>query len=803
MAPTDLSLYVRFLLSGTGAEHQVDYAALRRELDNDASSRGGGSVAGSIIGEDTPTPTPSQTFTPKFEGGERWGVDASPTPAPVPNRTRTTTTTTVTAGTTGTTITPQVTSMAATTTPGSARSEKSDRLGGPMTEEEVERALDSWRERERRRRQEAEQWEIDASEGGRNTERGRERGRERRREKETVTRHSRVSTASVHAAASLVPGTGPSTRLSLSRSRSRSRTLSRSRSRSRYSDGEREETVTGKPRSTSAHMSVSTPHTKAVDFPNSTSRSRSRHSEALSDDRTPRAMSKTPPPLPSATAAVHVPLPATLDTSTASSTLLARVAAADARAVAAERAAASLRLDLAEARERLRRRDRDAEQAWREVGEPAARRARVRGGDGDKDKGGMKVEAAERVAREVAKGYEGRVAILAERVRLLEEEVAAGKRKLAEAERRAYMGAAEAARSEVHELRRRAEEAEDRGRRAEAKVARLQGEVEAEREEKEVLQLRMLEKKVGKVEESVPPPPNLTTRDLIRRDKLAAQASNLPPSLTSLSADAARALLGQVTNLLGVPDVDSLIPGVRDVAKVIKALPDVQRFVREVDEVVWGQFEDENGEKNVHKLVETAKRLREWREDVKRAKKLETFRRRVYRHLGMEPREAESAVLDQIAHSLHDAPKPGDTASDRLVARFQSLFDVASIDGVQSAMDRLYTQTSVADNALRRLKRAIGKDTGSITAVVDEACRIVDMWKDMEEELESAGSVEELRHGRGTGYQAERRARRVDRGEDENRFDGKHAEEDPGMSEREGDEAFRELGKLLGRGNRT
>ncbi|KXS21374.1 hypothetical protein M427DRAFT_130860 [Gonapodya prolifera JEL478] len=394
----------------------------------------------------------------------------------------------------------------------------------------------------------------------------------------------------------------------------------------------------------------------------------------------------------------------------------------------------------------------------------------------------MKVQAADRIAREVASAYEARMAAMGERVRLLEAEVGSLKKKLGEAEKRAKVGAEEAAQREVEDAKRRADEAEDRWRRAEAGRVRAEGELEAEREEKEVLKLRLLERKGGDGAQA--PPSGLTTRDLIRRDKIAHGApTRLLTSFASLPPDAAISLLAQVSSLLGVSDPSAFISGVRDVARVVRALPDVQRFVKEVDDVVW---EDDDADGKMHKLVETAKKLREWKADVRRAKKLEVFRRRVYRHLGIEPRESDIAALDEIDRSLSARLANGGSSSAesaRLVAHFQSLFDVPNESGVQAAMDRLYTQTSVFDAAVRRLRSTLGREGGSVTAVVDEACRVIKSWRHMEAAMEK-----DDRSG-------------IESSDDEkDRFESVRISVDGAD---EGDEALRELGKLVGRARRT
>ncbi|KAJ3088931.1 hypothetical protein HK102_007622, partial [Quaeritorhiza haematococci] len=224
-----------------------------------------------------------------------------------------------------------------------------------------------------------------------------------------------------------------------------------------------------------------------------------------------------------------------------------------------------------------------------------------------------------------------------------------------------------------------------------ADLADAQALAEEEKEENELLKLRLLEnRRVGDVEDGEEvgggKESRLSTRDLIRRHKKAWRMKTV--MVDGMSVKEIRDTLQLVCIKLRVNSVEQLTGALEDLEKVLILLPQMQQFIRDVDHVLWplkagektievatiplvkssnktgdgrkrgngrekrGATEEEDEAEQTRKyrpcpekLAKTIDKLKDWEYELGRMDGLMDFRRRVHDALGISTANPASDVI--------------------------------------------------------------------------------------------------------------------------------------------------------------
>jgi hypothetical protein len=248
-----------------------------------------------------------------------------------------------------------------------------------------------------------------------------------------------------------------------------------------------------------------------------------------------------------------------------------------------------------------------------------------------------------------------------------------------------------------------------------------------------------------------------TTRDMIRRDKLNYKLKLF--QIDELPAEDCRDLLKDICIRLNVSDVLTVVDALDEVAKVVHMVPKMQKFIRQVDALVWNRSalsaSGTNSKKPsmdvhvLHKVKETYSVIQFWSEELRVLDHVRTFMKKLFTVLGLdlerqgpehivgdpEVEEMELLCLEEIKRLMafekntyrvdhRNAKETTDSTYPRIVSHFCNLFEIQTVSEVFPKMNELFVFSNEVKVAIQRLRDILGlPDDGSlkIATVVNRA----------------------------------------------------------------------------------
>ncbi len=232
-----------------------------------------------------------------------------------------------------------------------------------------------------------------------------------------------------------------------------------------------------------------------------------------------------------------------------------------------------------------------------------------------------------------------------------------------------------------------------------------------------------------------------STIELIRRDKQVHRLGL--DKLTAIPKSTAHQILQEVCRILELSDVDMISPALQKLCWVVRAMPKMEQFVKQVSSFVLLHADPKVNQNQADPdtlLKSVLDQLKLWTSDMHKLISLTDFRKRVTDELERVPQlapegDAEPSAApqdwsnDQLILRLqslvklekdmlrHRSALKGAEAYmeshpealvSRIVAHFQQLFNVRSMEGVFPKLNQVYVELSETSNFLQVLRPTLG-----------------------------------------------------------------------------------------------
>ncbi|KAL7751327.1 hypothetical protein RI367_003187 [Sorochytrium milnesiophthora] len=230
------------------------------------------------------------------------------------------------------------------------------------------------------------------------------------------------------------------------------------------------------------------------------------------------------------------------------------------------------------------------------------------------------------------------------------------------------------------------------------------------------------------------------TREMIRRDKLNYKLKLY--KIDELPAEQCRDMLKDICIRLDLNDVHGVVSALEEVAKVLHLVPQMQKYIKQVDEVVWAHqralagssprpatrkpVRSDPASPPVHKLHDTLQAIQYWAQELSELDTLRTYIEKIYRLLRLReglPSDADiqDVCLEEMKRliafekNIHRVDRLNlqdkeESAYGRIVTHFCNLFEVPVVSDVFPKMNELYVFVSEVDIGMRRLRQVLEID---------------------------------------------------------------------------------------------
>ncbi|TPX40861.1 hypothetical protein SeMB42_g03832 [Synchytrium endobioticum] len=244
-----------------------------------------------------------------------------------------------------------------------------------------------------------------------------------------------------------------------------------------------------------------------------------------------------------------------------------------------------------------------------------------------------------------------------------------------------------------------------------AQLAQARGALTDARRDNDILRLKMLSMKNFSASvqmDSEIDSPKSSTRALIKRHKQAWKLKLY--KIDAMAIDECRDLLKDVCVKLNINNVDRLLAAIGTINRVMRLVPQMQKFIENVDELVWRAQEKVNCHStHPRKLTDTLAHLERWGTAIGDIDVLRDFRKRVLSHLHISESPQSTMQTIELLQRMSNAGgrHADEPSSEQLIKHFRDLFEVDVQQDVFTRINELYVFTAEVTKGLRNLAEAL------------------------------------------------------------------------------------------------